>query len=43
MKMLRWMFGLTKYDRIRNENIRRTTQIVEISPKNRKDYSSMDM
>ena len=31
MNMLRWMCGVTKFDRIRNERIRGTTKVVEIS------------
>ena len=31
MRMLRWMSGVTKLDRIRNERIRGTTKIREIS------------
>ena len=33
MKMLRWMCGVTKMDKIRNERIRGTTKVVEISKK----------
>ena len=33
MKMLRWMCGVTKMDRIRNERIRGTTKVVEVSKK----------
>ena len=33
MKMLRWMSGVTKLDRIRNERIRGTTKVGEISKK----------
>ena len=33
MKMLRWMSGVTKLDRIRNERIRGTTKAGEISKK----------
>ena len=33
--MLRWMSGLTKLDRIRNERIRGTTNVGEISKKSR--------
>ena len=33
MRMLRWMSGVTKLDRIRNERIRRTTKVGEISKK----------
>ena len=33
MMMLRWMSGVTKLDRIRNERIRGTTQVGEISKK----------
>ena len=33
MRMLRWMSGVTKLDRIRNERIRGTTKVVEISKK----------
>ena len=33
MRMLRWMSGVTKLDRIRNEGIRGTTKVREISKK----------
>ena len=33
MRMLRWMCGVTKLDRIRNERIRGTTKVGEISKK----------
>ena len=33
MRMLRWMSGVTKMDRIRNERIRGTTKVEEISKK----------
>ena len=33
MKMLRWMSGVTKVDRIRNERIRGTVKVIEISKK----------
>ena len=33
MRMLRWMNGVTKMDRIRNERIRGTTKVGEISKK----------
>ena len=33
MRMLRWMSGVTKLDRIRNERIRGTTNVGEISKK----------
>ena len=33
MRMLGWMSGVTKLDRIRNERIRRTTKVGEISKK----------
>ncbi|XP_063610714.1 uncharacterized protein LOC134784544 [Penaeus indicus] len=33
MKMLRWMCGVTKLDKIRNERIRGTTKVVETSKK----------
>ncbi len=33
MRMLRWMSGVTKLDRIRNERIRGTTTVGEISKK----------
>ncbi|XP_013775770.1 uncharacterized protein LOC106460599 [Limulus polyphemus] len=33
MKMLRWMCGVTRLDRTRNERIRGTTKVVEISKK----------
>ena len=33
MKMLRWMCGVTKLDRIRNERIRGTVMVTEISKK----------
>ena len=36
MRMLRWKSGVTKLDRIRNERIRRTTKVGEISKKCRK-------
>ena len=32
-RMLRWMSGVTKLDRIRNERIRGTTKVGEISKK----------
>ena len=33
MRMLRWMSGVTKLGRIRNDKIRGTTTVVEISKK----------
>ena len=33
MRMLRWMSGVTEMDRIRNERIRGTTKVGEISKK----------
>ena len=33
MRMLRWMSGVTKLDRIRNERIRGTTKVGETSKK----------
>ena len=33
MRMLRWMSGFTKLDRIRNERVRVTTKVGEISKK----------
>ncbi|KAK3894199.1 hypothetical protein Pcinc_002033 [Petrolisthes cinctipes] len=33
MRMLRWMCGVTRYDRIRNKRIRGTTKVIEISKK----------
>ncbi|XP_066953239.1 uncharacterized protein [Macrobrachium rosenbergii] len=33
MQMLRWMCGVTKMDRIKNERIRGTTKVVELSKK----------
>ena len=36
MRMLRWMSGVTKLDRIRNERSRRTTKVDKISKKCRK-------
>ena len=33
MRMLRWMCGVTKLDKIRNERIRRTTKVWEITKK----------
>ena len=33
MRILRWMSGVTKLDRIRNERIRRNTKVEEISKK----------
>ena len=37
MRMLRWMSGVTKLDRIRNERIRGTTKVGEISKKVQED------
>ncbi|XP_013789330.1 uncharacterized protein LOC106473195 [Limulus polyphemus] len=37
MQMLRWMCGATRLDRIRNERIRGTTKVVEISKMRRED------
>nr|XP_027224813.1 uncharacterized protein LOC113817013 [Penaeus vannamei] len=34
MRMLRWMFEVTREDRIRNEFMRRSTKVVEISKEN---------
>ena len=39
MRMLRWMSGVTKLDRIRNERIRGTTKLGEISKKVQEDQS----
>ena len=36
MRMLRWMSGVTKLDRIRNERSKRTTKVDKISKKCRK-------
>ncbi len=36
MRMIRWMSGVTKLDRITNERIRRTTKVGKISKKYRK-------
>ncbi len=36
MRMLRWMSGVTKLDRSRNERSRRTTKVDKISKKCRK-------
>ena len=36
VRMLRWMSGVTKMDRIRNERIRGTTKVDKISKKCRK-------
>ena len=33
MRMIRWMIGVIKLDRIRNERIRGTTKVGEISKK----------
>ena len=33
MRMLRWMCGVTKLDKIRNERIRGTTKVGEITKK----------
>ena len=33
MRMLRWMSGVTKVDRIRNERLRGSTKVGEISKK----------
>ena len=33
MRMLRWMCGVTKLDKIRNERIRRTRKVGEITKK----------
>ena len=33
MKMLRWMYGVTRLDNIRNEKFRGTTKVGEISKK----------
>ena len=33
LRMLRWMSGVTKLDRIRNERIRGTTKVGQISKK----------
>ena len=33
MRMLRWMCGVTKLDKIRNERIRGTTKVGEITQK----------
>ena len=33
MRMLRWTYGVTKLDRIRNERITGTTKVEEISKK----------
>ena len=33
MRMLRWMCGVTKLDKIRNERIRGTTKVEEITKK----------
>ena len=33
MRMLRWMSGVTREDRIRNEYIKGSTKVVEISKK----------
>ena len=35
MRMLRWMCGVTRWDRIRNEHIRGTVKVVEASAKAR--------
>ena len=33
MRMLRWMYGVTELDKIRNERIRGTTKVGEITSK----------
>ena len=33
MRMLRWMCGVTKLDKVRNERIRGTTKVGEITKK----------
>ena len=33
MRMLRWMCGVTKLDKIRNERLRRNTKVGEIAKK----------
>ena len=38
MRMLRWMCGVTKLDKIRNERIRGTTKVGEIQRKSRKGF-----
>ena len=44
MRMLRWMCGVTKKDRTRNERIRGTVKIMALSKKSRKeDSNGMDM
>ena len=44
MRMLRWMCGVTKLDKIRNERIRRTTKVGKSQRKSRKGgWSGMDM
>ena len=40
MKMLRWMCGMTRMDKIRNEKIRRTTKVMKIRGKYRREECS---
>ena len=44
MRMLRWMCGVTKLDKIRNERIGATTKVGEITKKvQEKGWSGTDM
>ncbi len=43
MKMLRWLCGVTRMDRIRNERIRGTVKVTELSKFKNGDCSGMGM
>ena len=32
-RLLKWMYGVTRKDKIRNEHLRRTTRVVQASKK----------